>query len=134
MNIKSFNYIDTSILTNLSLFCTSGHLLTILQFISSSLCSAGLLYINLFCHSALLFISHCTYAQSPPAHPLIFLFLQFHSFLIQNNQHHDVCLIFFYTQSRRFNFPSPSAKERQLSKQLKHQLIGNHESVSLTDS
>jgi hypothetical protein len=54
MNIKTFNYIDTSILTNLSLFCTSGHLLTVLQFISSSFCSAGLLCINLFCHSALL--------------------------------------------------------------------------------
>jgi hypothetical protein len=54
MNIKTFNYTDTSILTNLSLFCTSGHLLTVLQFISSSFCSAGLLCINLFCHSALL--------------------------------------------------------------------------------
>ena len=54
MNIKTFNYIDTSILTNLSLFCTSGHLLTVLQFISSSFCSAGLLCINLLCHSSLL--------------------------------------------------------------------------------
>jgi hypothetical protein len=54
MNIKTFNYIDTPILTNSSLFCTSGHLLTVLQFISSSFCSAHLLSINLFCHSSLL--------------------------------------------------------------------------------
>lgn len=52
--MPNFKHTDTSILTNLSLFCTSGHLLTVLQFISSSFCSAGLLSINFFCHSTLL--------------------------------------------------------------------------------
>ena len=108
-----------------TLFCCSSLPLSVQQVCSASTRSLILLFFNFFCHSALLFlflsfcsayvlsvillcfysfslsalhfISHFTYAQSPPMHPLIFLFLQFHSFLIQNNQPHTVCLIFFYT-------------------------------------
>jgi hypothetical protein len=129
------NNTDKSILTTSSLFCKSGLLLIVLQFFSSSVCSAILLcfklfcnsslplsvlqlcsasscsaillFFYLFCNSALLqavlqffscfclflmcysslsFISHCAYCRSHTAHTVIFPFLQFNSFFIQNDR------------------------------------------------
>jgi hypothetical protein len=117
-----------------------------LLFFSSSVCSAGLLCINSFCHSSLLqllflifysspsFILHCASSSSPPAHSIIFLFSQFHSFShTEQPTRHSLSHFLLYTHPQRFHFAFSSENERPLSKQLKRQLIGNHESVSLTD-
>jgi hypothetical protein len=120
---------------------------------SSSVCSAGMLCINLFSHSALLFLFLSTYASALSVLLLCFysftlhicsifscassssLFLQFHSFsLAEKPTVHTVCFIFFYTHEHDGSTSQLLRQNRrQLSKQLKHQLIGNHESISLTD-
>ena len=58
-----------------TLFCCSSLPLSVQQVCSTSTRSLILIFFNLLCYSALRFISHCTYAQSPPVHSLIFLFL-----------------------------------------------------------
>jgi hypothetical protein len=133
-----------SILTNLSLFCKSGLLQTVL-FFSSSVCSAGLLCINssviLFCFN----FSFHSYSSSE-FHLTLFIFsispCTFYNFSFltvsfifhtERPTRHSLSHFLLYTPQQRFHFAFSSENERPLSKQLKRQLIGNHESVSLTD-
>ena len=117
-----------------------------LLFFSSSVCLAGLLFINSFYHSTLLqllflifysspsFILHCASSSSPPAHSIIFLFSRCHSFShTELPTRHSLSHFLLYTPPQLFRFAFSSENERPLSKQLKRQLIGNHESVSLID-
>jgi hypothetical protein len=107
------------------LFCNSSMLQAVLQF-----CSCFCLF-NI-CYSSLSFISHCTYYQSHTALTIIFPFLQFNSFFIQNNQQFRVTLSFFYalyTTSVTPRIPRPT-----MLQPLNHQPSKNHDSVLITES
>jgi hypothetical protein len=124
MNTQT-TYTDKSILTNLSLFCKSDLQQTVLQFFSSSVCLAGLLCINFFCHSALLLSSASALLlciSSHSAHLLNFMlchllfsfFLLFHSFfLFRTTNLHTICLIFFYTHFLDDGSTSPSFRKQE---------------------
>jgi hypothetical protein len=80
------------------LFCNSSFPLSVLQVFSASTFSVILLYFNSLCYSSLPLISLFTYAQFYPTHPLIFPFLQFHSFSSSTANHsHSVSFSFIHT-------------------------------------
>jgi hypothetical protein len=81
----------------ISVYCEdyAGYFTVILSFLAFRFCSAYFIYL-VSCNSSLSFISHYAYCRSHTAHTVIFPFLQFNSFFIQNNQPHIVTASPFY--------------------------------------
>jgi hypothetical protein len=97
--LQSDKFIEIIQLAKLWLFCSAFHL-------TLHICSISSYAFSPFPFLTVSFFSH---TEQPTTHSLSHLLL--------------------YTPTRRFNFPTPYEKTRQLSKKLKHQLIVNHESV-----
>jgi hypothetical protein len=99
----TFNFTDKSVLTSLSLFFNSSLMFTVLLlfFYSTDLpciiSSVILLCFYSVHHLALLLFSFCAVPSLLPIPLLIFFFLLFPPFFIQNDQPYSVSFIFFYT-------------------------------------
>jgi hypothetical protein len=118
------------------LFCPAI-ILCFYLFYNSSLLQAVLQFCSFFClfnicYSSLSFISHCTYCRSHTAHTVIFPFLQFNSFFIQNNQPYTVTESFFYALHP--NSVTPRIPRTTTLQPLNCQPSKNHDSVLLTES
>ena len=115
----------SAILLFLYLFCNSSLLQAVLQF-----CSC--FYLFLICYSSLSFISHCTYCRSHTTHTVIFPFLQFKSFFIQNNHTYTFITSFFYALLT--TSVTPKILRTTTLQPLNRQPSKNHDLVMLTES
>jgi hypothetical protein len=120
------------------LFCNSSLPLSVQQVCSASTFSVILLCFNFLCYSSLHLISLCTCVQIHSAHPLLFPFLQFHSFSSRTANPTQSVSSSFIHMSTTFQLPNSLGKMTTTVQATEtptdRQLICNHESVLLTDS